>query len=114
MNLMKSMIIVIILVGIGLIITAFIAPPLQMQIAAALIGLGFICLGLMTLKRNQDKKRDEERYEQLITKLDQIQQELEKIEEPKGKGVAIADVIASGLKYYTEHMSKPKEEKPDD
>ena len=114
MNLMKSIIIVIILVGIGLIITAFINPPLQMQIAAALIGLGFICLGLMMIKRARDKKREEERFEQLMTKLDQIQKELEKIEEPKGKGVAIADVIASGLKYYTEHMTKPKEEKADD
>ena len=104
----------IILVGIGLIITAFIDPPLQLQIAAALVGLGFICMGLMMLRRAQDKKREEERFEQLMTKIDQIQKELEKEEEPKGKGVVIADVIASGLKYYAEHMTKPKKEEEND
>ncbi len=114
MNLMKSIISVIMLVGIGLIITAFIDPPLQLQIVSALIGLGFICLGLMQVKRAQDKKRDEERFEQIITKLDKIQQELEKEEPPKGTGIAIADVIASGLKYYAEHMTKPEKEEEND
>ena len=114
MNLMKPIIIVIILVGLGLVITAFIDAPLQLQIASALVGLGFICLGLIQVKRAREIMRNEERFEQIMTKLDQIQQELEKEDEPKGTGVVIADVLASGLKYYTEHMSKPKKEEEND
>ena len=114
MNLMKPIVIVIILVGLGLIITAFIDSPLQLQIASALVGLGFICLGLMQVKRDQDRKRNEERFDQLMSKLDQIQQEIQKEDESKGKGVVIADVIASGLKYYAEHMTKLKKEEEND
>jgi len=113
MNLIKPIIIVIILVGIGLIITAFIDSPLQLRIVSALVGLGFICLGLMQVKRAQDKKRDEERFEQIMRNLEEIKQALQKEDESKGKGVVIADVIASGLKYYAEHMTKPKKEEND-
>jgi len=110
MSLRKSIAIVITLIGLGLIISAFIDSPLQLQIAAALVGIGFICLGLMQLKQDNDRKRNEEKFNQIIAKLDEIQQELEKEDESKGKGVVIADVIASGLKYYAEHMTKPKKE----
>jgi len=114
MNLIKPIIIVIILVGIGLIITAFIDSPLQLRIVSALVGLGFICLGLMQVKRVHDKKRDEERFEQIMRNLEEIKQALQKEDESKGKGVVIADVIASGLKYYAEHMTKPKKEEEND
>ena len=110
MKLMKSAAIVIILVGLGLIGTAFINSMLQLQIASALAGLGFICLGLLRLKRIQDKKQDEERYKQIMTRLDEIQAELKNIEQPKGTGVAIADVITSGLKYYAEQMNRQNRE----
>jgi len=114
MNLIKPIIIVIILVGIGLIITAFIDSPLQLRIVSALVGLGFICLGLMQVKRAQDKKRDEERFEQIMRNLEEIKQALQKEDESKGKGVVIADVISAGLKYYTEHMTKPNKEEEND
>ena len=107
MNLLKPIVIIIILVGLGLIITAFIDAPLHLQIASALVGLGFICLGLIQVKRAREIMRNEERFEQIMTKLDQIQQELEKEDQPRG-GIAVADLISSGLKYYTEHMTKPK------
>ncbi len=114
MSLTKSIAIVITLIGLGLIISAFIDPPLQLQIALALVGLGFICLGLIQLKRARERKQDEERFEQIMAKLEQIQQELKKEDESKGKGVVIADVISSGLKYYAEHMTKPKKEEEND
>ena len=47
---------------------------------------------------------------ELDTKLDGIQQELKKDDQPKGTGVAIADVITSGLKYYADHITKSKKE----
>ena len=114
MNLIKSIAIVIILVGLGIIVAAFIGSMLQLQIAAALVGTGFICLGLMQFKQDNDRKRDEEKFNQIMAKLDEIQQELEKEEEPKNKGVAIADIISSGLKYYSEYMTKPKKEEKSD
>ena len=114
MNLMKTVIIVIILVGLGLIITAFLDSPWQLQIVAALVGLGFVCLGLMQIRRLQDNRRNEEKYEQILSKIDEIKQELEKMEPPKRTGVAIADVISSGLKYYAERMAKPKKEDEND
>ena len=114
MNLIKTITIIIILIGLGLIITAFIDSSLQMQIALVLGGIGFICLGLMQVKRIRDGQRDEERFEQIMTGLEQIRQALEKEEQPKGKGIAIADVITSGLKYYAEHLTKPKQEEEND
>ncbi len=45
-----------------------------------------------------------------MTKLDEIQQELKKEDQSKGTGVAIADVISSGLKYYSEYITKQKKE----
>ena len=103
---------VMILIGFGIIILAFINTPLQLQIVLGLIGMGFISLGLVQVKRAQNENRYENRLDQIITKLDEIQQELEKEEQSKGTGVVIADVLSSGLKYYTDRMTKQKEEEP--
>jgi len=65
-------------------------------------------LGLVQIKRAQSVKAEEERFNKIIAKLDEIQQELKKEDQPKGTGVAIADVISSGLKYYSEYMTKQK------
>jgi len=101
---------VMIVIGLGIIILAFMNSPIQLQIALGLIGLGFITLGLMQVKRGQDRKIDEERFDIIVTKLDEIQQELKKEDQPKGTGVAIADVITFGLKYYADRITKPKKE----
>jgi hypothetical protein len=91
-------------VGIGVIVLAFFNTPLELQIGMGLVGLGFIALGLFLLRRTHDRKLEEERFDRVIARLDEIQEELQKEEKPRG-GVAIADIINSGLKYYTEHMS---------
>ncbi len=122
MNIIKSIInasyrifaVVIMLIGLGIIILAFVNSLLLLQIVVALVGLGFISFGMVQVKRVQNRKRNEEKFQQLMTKLDEIQQELKKEDEPKNKGIAIADVIASGLKYYSEHMTKPKKEDSND
>ena len=98
--------VIIILIGIGIIILAFMNSPLQLQIALGFIGLGFISLGLAQVKRGQDEKK----LDQIIAKLDEMQQELKKEKQPERTGIAIADVITSSLKYYTEHMNKQKKE----
>ncbi len=101
---------VMIVVGLGIIILAFMNSPIQFQIALGLIGLGFITLGLVQVKRGQDRKINEERFDIIVTKLDEIQQELKKEDQPKGTGVVIADVISAGMKYYSEYIAKQKKE----
>ena len=101
---------VMILIGFTTIILAVFNSPWQLQIALGLIGLGFISLGLVQLKRAQNENMDEQRFNEIIAKLDEIQQELKKEEQTKGTGVAIADVISSGLKYYSEYITKQKKE----
>ncbi len=62
------------------------------------------------MKREQDRKVHEERFDIVVTKLDEIQQNLEKEDQPKGTGIAIADVLTSTWKYYTDQMTKSKKE----
>ncbi len=99
---------VMIVIGLGIIILAFMNSPIQLQIALALIGLGFITLGLVQVKRGQDRKISEERFDIIVTKLDKIQQKVEKEDQPKGAGIAIADVLTTTLKYYTDQITKSK------
>ena len=101
---------VMIVVGIGIIILAFMNSPLQLQIALGLIGLGLIASGLVQVKRGQDRRINEERFGIIVTKLDDIQQELKNDDQPKVRGAIIADVISSGLKSYSEYMTKQKKE----
>ena len=101
---------VMILIGLGTIGLAFFNSPLQLQVALGLIGLGFVSLGLVQAKRGQDRQRDEERFDTIMVKLDQIQQELLKEKQPERRGTAIADIITSGLKYYADHITRQKEE----
>jgi len=101
---------VLIVVGLGIIILAFINSPIQFQIVLGFIGLGFISIGLAQVKREQDRIIDEERFDILVNKLDEIQQELKKEDQSKGTGVAIADVITSGLKFYAEHWTKQQKD----
>ncbi len=101
---------VMIVIGLGIIILAFMNSPIQFQFVLGLIGLGFITLGLVQVKRGQDRKISEERFDIIVTKLDEIQQKLEKEDQPKGTGIAIADVLTSTLKYYTDRITKSKKE----
>jgi len=101
---------VMIVIGLGIIILAFMNSPIQLQIALGLLGLGFITLGLVQVKREQDRKISEERFDIIVTKLDELQQELKKDEQNKGTGVVIADVLSSGLKYYSDYLTKQKKE----
>ena len=104
--------IVIIVVGIGLIVLACVNPAMLVQIATGMIGVICIPLGYMILRRVHSDALAEKRFDQIIAKLEEIQERL-KEEDQKGKtGIAIADVISSGLKYYSEQINrKEKEEK---
>lgn len=101
---------VIILSGIGIITLAFINSPWQLQMVMGFVGLGFIFLGLAQVKRVRDEKVDKERFEQIMTRLDQIQQELQKEKQPEKGGTVIVDMLTSGLKYYADKMKNEKSE----
>ncbi|MBN1213575.1 MAG: hypothetical protein JXA92_13470 [candidate division Zixibacteria bacterium] len=96
--------------GLGLIALAFFVSPAALQTASGLGGLGFISLGLAQVKRLRDEKRDEERFHQIMNRLEEIQKELRKSESAGGKGVVIADILNSTLKYYTENLRRPEDE----
>ncbi len=101
---------VMIVIGLGIIVLAFMNSPIQFQITLVLIGLGFITLGLVQVKRGRDRKTDEEKFGIIVTKLGEIQQELKKEDQPKGTGVAVADAIISGLQFYADRVTKPEKE----
>ena len=99
-----------IVIGFGMVVLAFINSPLQLQIALVLIGLGFISLGLVKIKQAQNESRDKERLDQIIAKLDEIKQELDREKQPEKSGTAVADIITSSLKYYADKMLEKKDE----
>ena len=101
---------VMIVIGFGIIILASINSPLQLQIALGFVGLGFVTLGLVQVKRERDRKVNEERFDITVTKLDEIQQELKKADQSKGTGVVVADILSSSLQYYTDYLIKRKKE----
>jgi hypothetical protein len=101
---------ILIVIGISAVVLAFLNSPVQLQLVVGLSGLGFISLGLVQFKSVRDKKKDAVNLNLIQEKLDEIKRELEnKEEKPGGTGVAIADIISSGLKYYTEHMNKDED-----
>ena len=57
---------VMIAIGLGIGILALINPPIQLQIALGLIGLGFISMGLVQVKHTREDYRDEKRFNQVI------------------------------------------------
>lgn len=98
-------------IGACIIVLSFLNSPLQLQIVMGLAGIGFVSLGILLFKLALDKKQDTINLERISARLDEISQEIEKKEEkPEGKGIAIADIISSGLKYYTEHMNRDEDQ----
>ncbi len=101
--------------GIVVFILSFFINNFELQIALSIAAVGLIVSGIAQLGQGQEKKEDEKKHQDIITKLEEIKGALEKKEEAKGSGVVIADVIGAGLKYYAEQMTKPdKEEKKED
>jgi cadmium resistance protein CadD (predicted permease) len=99
-----------IIIGASLVVLAFFNSPVQLQFTVGLAGLGFICLGLLQLKKVRENDENLEKIELINNKLEEIKREIEKKEKAKGTGVAVADIISSGLKYYSEHINKAKNE----
>lgn len=112
MNIPKTATMAIIIMLIGILFT--ILAIANSDITLAIAGLAFILSGFIQFGQVRDSEQNKKRFEQIMNKLDKIEQKLEKVEQPKGTSVVIADVISSGLKYYTEHVTKPKKEEEND
>ena len=84
------------------------------DIALAITGGAFILSASVLYGQRQLIKQKENQSTQLIAKLEEIKQELKKEDNQKGKGIAIADMISSGLRYYSEHLTGPKKEDKND
>jgi|GEM_PF-2195045 len=101
---------VIVLAGIGVFISAFLSSDIQLKIALGLGGVGLLSLGLITTKLARDAKKAQEKLDAIIAKLDELEQELQKKEEPGKSGIAVADIISSSLKFYSEFKGSDKKE----
>jgi len=106
--------ILIMVTGVAVFITSFFSQTLELQIALSIVAVGLVCSGIVQLGQAQEKKQDDQRFKEIMDRFEKIEKELEKMAQPKNTGVAIADVLASGLKYYTEHMNKSEKEEKND
>lgn len=99
-------VVIVILAGIGIIVAAGFAASLPIQIALGLVGLGLIFLGIIVIRVIHEEKQSQEKLDVLLTKLDELREEM-KQEEKQGKsGIAIADIISSSLKFYADYKEK--------
>ncbi|MBN1176390.1 MAG: hypothetical protein JXA51_01785 [Dehalococcoidales bacterium] len=96
--------------GIAVFILSFFVQNRELQIALLVAAAGLIVSGIAQLGQAQEKKEDEKKHQEMISKLEEINTKLEKKEEAKGSGVVIADVIGAGMKYYAEHLTTPDKE----
>ncbi len=101
-------VVIVILAGIGIIITAGFASNLPLQIALGLGGVGLIFLGLIIIKLVHDERQSQDKLDAMLRKIDELQQEIQQEEKQVKSGIAIADVISSSLKFYTDFKEKEK------
>jgi len=103
-------VILVILAGLGIFITVFLAADIQLRVALGLGGIGLFSLGFIFIKLARDTRKAQEKLDTIIARLEELQQEIQKKEEPGKSGIAIADIISSGLKFYSEYKDREKKE----
>lgn len=100
---------IVILSGIGIIITAGFISTLPVQVAMGLGGVGLVFLGLLIFKLVHEARESQEKLDSLLKKLDELQEMYQGAKEEKS-GIAIADVISSSLKFYADYQKKNSED----
>jgi hypothetical protein len=86
----------------------------EVRVALLISASGLVISAMTNFVKTSDDVRNNDKHQEIITKLEELKQEIGNLKQPKSSGVVIADVISSGLKYYAEHMAEPKKEKKDD
>jgi hypothetical protein len=103
--------IILALAGTGGIVSSGFVDPVAMRVGLELGGVGLLGLGLLAFRLGQAEARAEERHRELLAKLDELKEELKNQEEkPRNSGVAIADIFGTGLKWYSDYVTRNKEE----
>lgn len=103
-------VILIILAGLGVFITAFLASDIQLRVALGLGGVALFSLGVIIIKLAHDNRKAQEKLDTIIARLEELQQEIQKKEETGKSGIAIADIISSSLKFYSEYKDREKKD----
>ena len=101
---------IVILSGIGIIITAGFIKTFPAQVAMGLGGVGLIFLGLIIIKLVHEARISQQKLDELLKKLEEIQEKQQESGQDKS-GIAIADVISSSLKFYADYQEKNKTDK---
>ncbi|HEY97821.1 MAG TPA: hypothetical protein G4O16_06540 [Dehalococcoidia bacterium] len=101
-------VILVILAGIGIFISAFLAADIQLRVALGLGGVALFSLGVIIIKLTRDTRKAQEKLDTIIARLEELHQEIQKKEESGKSGIAIADIISSGLKFYSEYKDRDK------
>ena len=105
---------VLVIAGLGIIVLAFFNTPLELQLVLGLVGLCFIVLGFVPPVLARRRDRTEERHQELLAKLDELKEAVEAAKEEKRGGVAVADIINTGMKWYADYADRKKEEEEED
>lgn len=101
---------VLIIAGLGIIVAVILDTGIAVRVMLGLIGLGFIALGFVPPLLARRRQADEERHRETMAKLDEIKEAIEAAKEEKKGGVAVADIISTGMKWYADYMGKDKKE----
>ena len=107
--------IVLLVAGAVIFIMAFFANQLELMVTFILIGICFVILSALPLAFARRERSEQQRHTELMARLDEIKESLEEYKEQQGKsGVAIADIINSGMKLYSDYLKKDTDEEKDD
>jgi hypothetical protein len=97
------------LAGTALIVLAFFAVNRETQLLLGFMGFALLAGGVLVfavvpLAWTRRLRAEDERYERVMAKLDEIQETLKTLEEkPPHSGVAVADLFGAGMKWYQDY-----------
>jgi hypothetical protein len=100
-------VVIVILSGISINITAGFIKTLLVQVAMGLGGVGLIFLGLIINKLVHEERKSQEKLDELLKKLEELREIQQETRQDKS-GIVIADVINSGLKFYADYQKKTR------
>jgi hypothetical protein len=97
------------LAGVGAIAASGFVDTMGIRVGLELGGVGFLALALLAFQMGRAEERAEERHRELLARLNEVEEHLKSLEEkPQHHGVAIADLLGSGMKWYQDYLNRDK------
>jgi len=109
-NLYRTGATILLVSGLVVIILAFLNEPPALQIVLGFIGLGFLGLAAIPISLARLEKKTDEQQAVVLSRFNELCQEIQKLEKPEKSGVVIADVLNSSLKFYADYLNREKQE----